>query len=193
MTDPELEGIARQSLNMMKRDAECGKLNFFIGACAYEGEPLHRMRKIEQQLIDRCGERWLNDERMKSRAFHTMRLIFSLLPPAAIVFGTAANMFRTTKKFDQLPAEEQEQMLDGGHDRHHTAVKRGLMTIEDVLQATAQTPQRVCISQWIRGHTQPEPPHFLDQKDFAGRLKMFGPKVKLSDQMLAQKKGWEVQ
>ena len=187
LTDAELQGIAAQALNMAKLDMERGKLNFLL-ASYYEGEipPLHRMDRIEALIIQRLGENWLNSGRTKDIGFKTLRIAVDLLPPDAVVFVTFNNGFSFGAKFHELPPAQQKEVFNelirAGHDRHHQAVKEGLLDVCDVLLATVQTPERVCIYQQSldrRGEFSGKPQtRFMRQQDLGGRLKMFDVPIK---------------
>ena len=179
MTDAELQGIAAQSLNMAKRDLARGRFNFLLAAYNLcDTPPLHRMDKIEALVIERLGENWLNSGRTKNIGFQTLRIAVDLLPPDAVVIVTMCNGFSLTAKFWELTPAQQRELHNATHDRHHEAVKEGLMDVCDVLLATVQTPERVCMYQQNldrRGEFtgRPETKCF-PQEGFDGRLKMYG-------------------
>lgn len=178
LTDPELQGIAAQSLNMALKSMDDGDFNFLI-ASYHIGDtpPLHRMKKIEKTIIERLGENWLNSGRAKDTGFQVIRMCVEILPPDAIAFVTICNRFKTTPKFDALTPEQQQDLANATHDRHHQAVKSGLLTLNDALTAVVQTPDRVCqyIQDFELGKTAGRPDVlFTPQEDFDGRLKMFG-------------------
>jgi hypothetical protein len=178
MTDAQLEGIAAQALNMAKRDMERRSFNFLLASC-HDGAGLYRMSKVEALIIERLGEDWLNHGETKDAGFRVLRKAVDLMPPEAVVFVTATNAFKPTAKLQALTKAEQTKLLNGGHSRHHQAVKEGLLEIADSLTATVQTPERVCWyvqtvdHGWLVG--KPEV-RFASQAEFDGRLKMFGSK-----------------
>jgi hypothetical protein len=92
--------------------------------------------------------------------------------PDAAIIVTAGNAFKPTEKLQKLSFEERQTILNGG-----LAVREGLLELVDCLSALAQTPERVCHyvqtvdHRWSVG--QPEV-RFFDQKDFDGRMKMYG-------------------
>lgn len=178
MTDAQLEGIAAQALNLAKRDQERGRFNFLLATFHQEDGALHRMTKIEALIIANLGEEWLNDGAAKDLGFGLLRKAVGLMPPDAIIFVTAANMFKPTEKMKKLPFEEQERRARLGHDENHRLAKQGYYEIIDCLIAVAQTPERVCHRiQPVapRGQT-PDAPHtqMFDQKHFDGRMKFYG-------------------
>ena len=180
MTDAELEGIAAQACNMAKRDLDQIGFNFLLAAYHDDEHKLHRMDSIEALIIERLGEDWLNSGKAKDAAFQMLRVAVDLLPPDAFVFVCIANGFSPTAKFYALPKEKQAEILQAGHDRHHLAVKEGLFEVCDILAATAQTPERVCMyNRKLDRRTKDfaeEPPQSwcVPQEQFGGRMKMFG-------------------
>ena len=101
----------------------------------------------------------------------------SAMPCDAFVMVTAANEFRTTPAFNLLSKEEGLAILNAGHDRHHQAVKEGLLAMYHTLTAVAQTPQRVCLyiqrMNEYHGYQGPPKVEFYDQQEFDGWVKMF--------------------
>jgi len=180
MTDAELQGIAAQSLNMAKRDLGRGGFNFLLAAYNLcDQPPLHRMDKIEALVIERLGENWLNNGRTKDIGFAVLRQCIDTLPPDAVVVVTMCNGFSLTAKAQELSRAELMKLVnDSNHDRHHEAVKEGLMEVCDVLLATVQTRERVCMYQQRldrRGEFLGKPDtKCFPQEGFEGRLKMFG-------------------
>jgi hypothetical protein len=177
MTDAALQGLGAAALNMAKRDIEQGGFNFLL-ATYHTGEPLYRMKKVEALIIQKLGKDWLNHGRTKDAGFHVMRVAVHVLPPDAVVFVTAANGFSATEKFEALPQAQQDELLEAGHDRHHQAVREGLLEIQDVLLAIAQSPERVCMyQQGIDRHGglvgQPQA-RCCPQDDYDGRMKLYG-------------------
>jgi hypothetical protein len=189
MTDEELKGIAAQALNMAKRDLERKRFNFLL-AVYHERDThkLHRMEKVEKFIISKLGENWLNQGKTKDLGFGLIRGAVNFMPPDAVVFVTVCNMFTPTEKFNKLPVAEKKKLMDEGHDRHHEAVREGLLTLSDALLAMAQTPQRICIYQQAISEKefigQPET-KFMPQEDFGGRLKMFGKESEWTNQSCA--------
>jgi hypothetical protein len=178
MTDQELQGIAWQALNMAKTDLEHG--NEFSGLIAtyFEGEGLRRMTRIEKQIREQIGIDWLNNGAAKDAVFDVLRMGARVQPVDGFVFVTAANYFRSTEKLTALDPAEVERQLAKGHDHHHRMAKEGLLTIQDSLIATAQTPERACIivqAVGPKGEFVDKPDtRYFDQAEFDGRLKMFG-------------------
>ncbi len=82
MTDQEMLGLAAQALNMAKRDLEAGNFNFLL-AGYFEGEALHRMKKVEELILKHLGENWLNSGQTKDVGFGVMRTAVDLMPPHA--------------------------------------------------------------------------------------------------------------
>jgi hypothetical protein len=176
LTDAELTGLAAQALNMAKRDLEQGDFNFLV-ASYHEGETLHRMADLETLVVERLGEDWLNHGATKDLGFLVFRTAVQLMPPDAFVFVTAGSAFKPTERFFQLPEAQQRELLDAGHDRHHQAVKDGILAINDALVAVAQTPERVCHYQQDlvgRGVFSKAQSFCAPQAEFDGRMKLFG-------------------
>ena len=196
MTDEILKGIAAQAFNMAKLDRERGQFIWLI-ASYYESDErkLHRMSKLEKLVNGRFGEDWLNHHGKKDAAFGLIRFAVDTLPPDALAIATAINMFAPTDKLEKLPREEQQKLLEGGHNGHLKAVAKGLFTIHDALSVIAQTPERVCLYSQVMGKRGESvgPPEVkaAPQAGFAGRLKMFGKESKMVN--LTQRNGEHVQ
>lgn len=177
ITDSELQGLALQALNMAKKDHMQGKLCCVI-ATYHEGEGIHRMRIIEDLLVKKLGQDWLNKGNSKDFAFGLLRKAIRHQPCDAFVFACAGNQFNKTEAFSQLDPQEQKPILGDSHDRHHQAVKEGLFSIHDAIQTIAQTANRVCayIQVMSNNYEFEGPPQvqFFDQYEFQGRMKMFG-------------------
>ena len=174
MTDPELQGLAAQALNMALRDIEqTGRFSFLLASC-HPGESLHRMTRIEAIFIATLGEDWLNDGRKKNAGFSTLREFCSIRLVPVIIFASATNQFKPTKKFDGLTRERQMAILGGGHDVHHKAALDGYLRIVDSIMCIAQTPERVCVAVMPKAEEGKTEFSFSDQQNFGGRLKMFG-------------------
>jgi len=175
MTDPELQGIAAQALNMAKRDQEQGKFNFLV-ATYHAGEGVHRMSKIEAEIVNALGTDWLNSGARKDIGFGILQLCVALRPPDAIVFVTGTHLFKPTAAFNKLPREEQEKVLDGPHSVHHRAVRDGLLELSDAWYATAQTPERACMYiQELKPDARPEVTFVaVADIDDRARTKLFG-------------------
>jgi len=177
LTDAQLEGLAAQALNLAKRDKERGQFICLLASYDQQ-EGLHRMSKVEKIIADKLGENWLNNGRAKDLAFDLLRRAVQAMPPDAVIFVTAANMFKATAKMETLSIDEQRRRIERGHDAHHQMAAEGYFEIIDCLIAVAQTPARICHRlQAIppRGH-QPPPPEttFFNQEEFDGRLKFYG-------------------
>lgn len=177
ITDSELKGLAMQGLNMAKRDLEQGQLCCVL-ASYHEGETIHRMRRIEEILVEMLGQDWLNKGHCKEAGFNILRMANREHPCDAIIFVSAINQFRQTEAFKRLSPEQQKFILDAGHDRHHQAVKEGLFEIQDCISALAQTASRVCVYLQVvdNRHNFEGPPQveLFDQRVLQGRLKLFG-------------------
>jgi hypothetical protein len=173
LTDAELQGLAAQALNLARRDYERKNFNFLL-ASYHQGTALHRMTKVEALIIEKLGEDWLNSGRKKDIGMGLMALATHYKPPDAIMFVTAANMFRQTAKFDKLSRAEQDKIIQAGHDRHHEGVKQGLFELVDSMVSVAQTPERVCNYMLEMKRDAVPVVHFFDQSEFDGRLKMYG-------------------
>ena len=174
MTDEILRGLAMQALNMMKRDIEQGRDVAILLAVYHEGEGLHRMKKIEDYLVERLGADWMSDGDKKDGVFGVIRLMVRATKPHAVVMVTSAWSFKATQKLAALPVAEQRKILDAGHDRHHRAVKEGLLIREDILHAMAQSPERVCMAMQPRDLSSQPEVQISNQSGFSGRLKMYG-------------------
>jgi hypothetical protein len=178
MTDAQLQGLGAQACNMAKLDLERGTFNFLL-ASYHEADDrqLHRMTKIEELILQRLGEDWLNSGRKKDMGFGLLRTCVTVLPPDAMIFASVTNQFGPTEKFDELTPTEQHELLHSAHDRHHEAVAEGLLYVRDVLTVIVQTPERVCMYLQPIEHGQPVGQgkcEFFDQEGFGGRMKMFG-------------------
>lgn len=179
MTDKQLEGLGAQAANMAKRDMEQreGGFHFLLATYHDEDKQLHRMTRIEALIVERLGENWLNNGRAKDIGFGVLRIAIDHLPPDAVIFATIVNRFTPTAAFRQLSHEQQTELLDSPHNRHHEAVREGLLEVCDALTATVQTPSRVCFYWQNFAHGQPvgkPETTFANQDQFDGRLKMFG-------------------
>lgn len=181
LTDAMLKGLCAQALNMAKRDLEQKQFNFLLATYhSAATPPLYRMTIVEQLIIEKLGENWLNSGWAKDAAFGVFREAVDLMPPEAVIFATAANMFKGTEKLDAIPEAAWEALLNAGHDEHHKAVKSGHMVLVDCIIAVAQTPERVChyTQEVKRGRWIGAPnTSFFRQEDFRGRLKMFGKEI----------------
>jgi hypothetical protein len=180
MTDQELLGLARQGLNMAATEVEQRRKLGMLLANYFEGEGVHRMRKVEDYLAQILGEDWLNYPRKKDAVGDVLRKAIELFPkpPDAFIMVSATNMFKPTAKLMAMPMEEQRKLMNEGHDAHHRMAAEGLLTVIDSYTATVQTPERVCVcAQAVdkRGKLvgQPEA-RYLEQEDFGGRFKMYG-------------------
>lgn len=176
MTDPQLQGLALQALNLAKKDYERGHFSFLLASYS-EGETIHRMKRVEATISEKLGSDWLNDARKKDAAFGILRAISMVAPVDALMIVTGCNMFVPTPALLERPIEEQGALMHHGHDRHHKAVKEGLLSVADGLVSVAQTPLRMCsyVQRIGRaGFLDAPEVHFFDQCNFAGRLKMFG-------------------
>lgn len=185
MTDQELLGAARQTLNMARTDFELQGWPTSIAIASYhvkDNPPLHRMRKIERLLQDQLGEEWLNDGARKDYGFRVLRLSTLALPPDAMVIATPTNMFRPTAKFMAKfkgKGEAAKRATDTPEQRRRL-VAEGLLEMVDSVTATAQNPERVCVVMQPvnRGVNVGEPQvNFFDQDSFEGRMKMYGGEI----------------
>lgn len=179
MTDQELEGMARQALNMALTEAELKGEMGALFATYFDGEGIHRMRKVEEIIGAKFGKGWLDDGDKKDAAFGVLRKATQLFPspPDAFVIVTPTNMFRPTEKLKAMGLKKQKELSMRGNDYHHQMAREGLMRIVDSFTAVVQTQERVCVaSQEVdRGRAVGQPETFcMPQKDFGGRLKMWG-------------------
>lgn len=183
MTDQELLGAARQTLNMARSDWELRGWPTSIVIASYhvkDNPPLHRMRRIEALLQDQLGEGWLNDDAKKGRGFYVLRLATATLPPDASIIATPTNVFVATAKAKANPAYLRLMRAESATQRGKR-VAQGLLEMIDSVTAVAQTPERVCtVAQPVdRGGVYIGQPQvrFSDQAQFGGRLKMFGADI----------------
>ena len=176
LSDKELEGLGAQAFNMAKRDMEQGKFNFLLASC-HAGEGLHRMARVEALINQRLGKGWMNDERAKDIGFGLIREAVNILPPEAMVFASVINNFTVTERFDKLAKEKQLEIANGGHDKHHQAVRDGYMKVCDALMAAVQTPERICLYRQ-NIHEDKATSVFFGLGEFDGRLRFFGEKKK---------------
>jgi len=178
ISDQHLAGLARQGLNLAKRDKEEHRSFAMLLAAVLDGGELFRMQKVERMIAEKFGEEWLNNGAAKDAVFDGLALILPLRPPDALVFVTATNRFEPTEKYWTLSAAEKRAITSAGHDGHHQAVRDGYYTVEDSFTAVAQTSERVCVvTQFLDRDPLAANSHdtrFFDQRDFGGRLKMYG-------------------
>lgn len=181
LTEKELEGIARQALNLAQTDRELRGWQTSILLATYYAHdipPLRRMETIEQLLREKLGERWLDSGAGKDAGFGMLRRAVGAIPntPDAVVIVTPTNMFRPTAKMRALPAAQQKRMTSGGHADHHRLAAQGYFEVVDSFTSVAQTPERVCIATQVAGADgAPGVKHMhMLQEHFGGRLKMFG-------------------
>jgi len=172
LTDPELQGIATQALNMAKFEIEKTRCLNGLIASYYADQGLKRMKKVEALIVNKFGKEWLNDWAKKKSV---LRMVATLSgAPDAMVLVTSVNRFLPTPALEALPPDEKKAILVSSHERHHQAVKEGLLCIEDCLMANAQTPERVCLA------TLPTKPDsvvdysFIPQSHFGGIMKFWG-------------------
>ena len=175
MTDQELQGIAVQALNMARTDYEQGQFDFILGFVGTESRSLHRMRLIEEMLVEKLGPHWLNHGGRKDAGFLMLAYAVSQLPPLAVCMVTGVNRFEGTEKFYALPPEEQLKLVDSGHGRHHEAVREGLLTMQDAFVSLVQTKDRVCFCTVNRKALSAQPEtKFCNQTELEGRIKLYG-------------------
>jgi hypothetical protein len=171
MTDQELEGLARQALNILHTEIRnAGRCSFFLGY-HIPGAGLRRMPKVEALIVARLGEDWLNHGGKKELAFGLLRVCATMARPEAVVLVTPMNHYRATDAFLKLPPDRQK-FYSASANRNREAVARGYMTVDDSLTALAQTPERVCISSLITGQEQPLT-NFWRQDEYDGRTKFY--------------------
>jgi hypothetical protein len=181
MTDQELLGAARQTLNMARTDWELQGWPTSMVIASYHATdvpPLHRMRKIEQLLQEKLGKGWLDDEAKKDHGFYVLRLATLAMPPDAVVIATPTDVFRTTEKF-KLRGEAAKRATDT-REKRRQLVAEGRMELVDSVCATAQTPERICtVAQPVRRGVYVGEPTvtYWPQAQFDGRMKMFGAKI----------------
>lgn len=180
LTEKELEGIARQALNMAQMDRELrGWKTSILLATYYTRDipPLRRMERIERLLQEKLGEGWLDSGAKKDAGFGMLRMaIGGGIPntPDAVAVVTATNMFRPTAKMRALAPAEQKRLINAGHDSHHRLAAEGYFDVVDSFTSLAQTPERFCIAVQAAGGSEPPDVKYGLQEHFGGRLKMFG-------------------
>ena len=174
MTDELLKGLATQAANMAKTEIRYRHQLNGILAIYHEGQGLHRLRKIEQEVEEKCGKAWLDSGRAKDILFGVLATGAKALPPDAIVIATGGDRFEPTAALLALSPEDQMRIRDA----HHPRELPQYFQPHDVLMVLVQTPDRVCIyTQRLgpRGMLLGEPEIKCGpQSAFDGRLKMFG-------------------
>ena len=62
ITDAQMEGLAAQAANLAKKDMEQkeGGFHFLLASYHDVDKQLHRMTKIEDLMVEKLGEEWLN-------------------------------------------------------------------------------------------------------------------------------------
>lgn len=190
MTDQELLGVARQTLNMARTDWELQGWPSSMVIASYHAcdePPLHRMRKIERLLQEKLGEGWLNDDAKKCHGFYVLRLATAAMPPDAVVIVTPTNMWRPTAKFKLVGNAAKKATAT--RERRDQLVAEGRLELIDSVTAVAQTPERVCtcMQPVERGVYVGAPTAtFFAQAEFDGRMKMFGGGVSEEDLQAVQ-------
>src|SRR5215813_11673518 len=102
MTDPELQGLAAQALNMARRDIEQkGALQGLL-AMYYEGQGLHRLTMVEELLAKQLGVDWMDHDRKKAIGFDVMRHATEQMHPDAVAVAVAINRFEPTAKLKAM-------------------------------------------------------------------------------------------
>jgi hypothetical protein len=188
LTDAELEGFARQALNASITEwRNTKKFNFYFGQ-VIPGEGLVRMGRIESTIIERLGEDWLNHGSTKDIGFGLLRISTVMFQPLALAFVSVCNMFKPTAAFEKLPPKRQQQIAEGGADKCHEAVKRGLLELDEGFSAIVQTPERVYMAHRIIGQ-ESITSQCGSQADYGGRTKLYvspDEAVALLDQLSKQ-------
>lgn len=169
MQDNQLEALGLQAINMFKADYRHG----FALVSYYEGEGARRMRLLEDTIVEKAGEDWLNNWHLKARVFQIIRIGNMITPPAAMAHVSAANKFVFTKKGEALPPEKLQELLHGGHDRHHRAVREGYMRCIDCICANVQTPERVVAVILATGEERPTVQLRAAYAELEGSTRMF--------------------
>ncbi len=171
MTDELLKGLAAQASNMAKMEMRSHhQLNGLL-AVYYEGDGLHRLRKIERLAVEHYGEDWLNSGQAKEIIFGVLCAGALALPPDAIAVATVVTAYWRTPAFDALPTEERELVGDDP-GRYPEYLKP-----HDALMSIVQTSERVCISTHrLQGSLLIGQPEISvgPQEGFGGRIKMYG-------------------
>lgn len=160
--------------NMAKTELRTHQELNGIIASYIEGEGLHRMRKVEQLLIEAAGKSWTRSPAAKEVIFSGLAFCAKTTRPDAFVLCTGGDEYRQNAAFEALPPEEQERLMDAYHPKHMPQYFKA----HDVLMVTAQTPERVCVyTQDIRipGYLLIGEPaiRFWPQSANIGRLKLF--------------------
>ena len=184
MTDQELLGAARQTLNMARTDWELQGWPTSMVIASYHATdvpPLHRMRKIEQLLQDKLGRGWLDDEAKKDHGFYVLRLATAAMPPDAVVIATPTDLFRTTAKAMANPGLLTRMKTEHSPEQRCQRCAGGLAGVGgSPSRPWRRTPQRVCtVAQPVRRGVYVGEPTvtYWPQAQFDGRMKMFGVKI----------------
>jgi hypothetical protein len=138
---------------------------------------------LEQSIRDEAGDNWLNSWRAKDLVFGTLACGAAMMPPAAIIFASIINDWRSQPAFNELPEEKRVQILNEAAPRKYPSY----FVAQDALMSIGQSPERVCL---LRQRLEPdgslsgEPDiTFIAQADFSGRGKLFG--VELDPEIVA--------
>jgi hypothetical protein len=176
ITQQELEGIARQALNMARTASDQNRWETSIVLASYHEADgrLHRMEKVERLLLEKLGPGWLGDEGRKDVGFSVIREGVDYMPPDAIVIVAPADFYRPAAKMLALPEGEQRRLFQRSYENRRQMIDDGLLKCIDSFNAVAQTPELVIVcNQAADGETAPES-HCFAQDEFDGRWKMFG-------------------
>lgn len=187
MTDAELEGIAAQALNLAKLNLERGGFNFLFADYRH-GQGLKRLSEVENLIVAKLGEDWLNHGASKDVGFGVLRKVTSFFPPEllpdALVFASVINDFKPTPKFNKLSRAARHR-ITSNYQAAHKAVRDGILAMEDAIHVMVQTPARFCAySQPIHREARPRV-LFGAQGEFEGRMKLFGCDPAETAQMLS--------
>jgi hypothetical protein len=173
MTDEKLKFLAKQCAAMAKTELRTkGEINCIL-VSYHQDCGLHRMRKVEKLIVELAGEGWLNSPARKERAFGILCAANALspVPPEAMVIVTVADQWVGNEAFAALPPEEQQRIYE------ENPRNRLYFAPRDVVIATAQTPERLCMYwQRLQGTLLIGEPHadFFNQAEFSGNLKVYG-------------------
>jgi len=173
MTDELLKGMCAQVANMAKTEIRYRHCLNGILATYFEGQGLHRMRKVEKLVEEKVGPDWLNFGGAKDIIFGILCLGANVIPPDAIVISTVINDYRRLPAFDALPPDEQKRVWDAPV----WPPPPQYFQAHDALMVVAQSPERVCTySQKLLGDLLIGEPDILlfPQAEWNGRLKMYG-------------------
>jgi len=179
LTDEQLIGLAHAVGNMVKNEVRNTGVCRGVIASIHDGQ-LHRMRKVEKEIIEHCGEDWLNNSAAKQAVFEMLRFATQIMPPDGFAFGSVINRYRSTEKLSRLSEPEVHKLLHQSGKSYKQLMAEGWIDPpQDAVIAIIQTPDRICK---FNQTYDPKERMFVGQpivdcgppEYFSGRLKMFG-------------------